>query len=221
MKSLITTVKLLAFVLVLPFSVDCQQHITSTTQAYVFPEFLPAKVYYANGKNSGGAMNYNVVQEAMVVQLGDAYAEFESPNKVDSIVFGARKFIPADEKYYEVLREDGKNDLLYLHKTIVRYVGQDIGYGAKSKETRVQNVRMIGANFSQYKLDIDDDHELEPLSGYVMKSGDSLEKFSNDRQFAKIFPKYKKQIKSFLDDNNINFEDYEDVLKAYDFVKDF
>ena len=166
-------------------------------------------------------MNYNVVSEEMIVQLGDNLAKFESPNPIDHIQFGERKFIPGDDRYYEVLKEGSKNELVWLHKTIVRYVGQDIGYGAKSKETRAQNVQMVAANYSQYKLNIDDDHELEQLSGYVIKSGDTFTKFTNERQLTKIFPNQKKQIKEFSKENSIDYEKYEDVLKLYDFVKDF
>ena len=98
-----------------------------------------------------------------------------------------------------------------------------MGYGAKNRSvgpTKTQRFELTPVT-QQYgevvKIDLPQDVDLSPASVYWVSQGDHLEKFTSEKQFLKIFPDYKEQLKQFFKDENINVRKREDVIKLGNF----
>ncbi len=80
-------------------------HIDQTVKLvqYVFNEFSPGTVKVKSGETYNQVLNYNILTNEMIFDNDGKYLAIANPENVDTVYISERKFIPLNNKFYEVL----------------------------------------------------------------------------------------------------------------------
>ena len=116
---------------------------------------------------------------------------------VDTIYISGMKFIPLNNKFYEVL-VDGKMPLLYESTASVSEPGVSTGYGGTTNSSAASSYQSLLRDGSAYNLKLPDGFNVIPKHAFYILVDDKLEKAGNEKQLSKIFSDKKAMIKDFL-----------------------
>ena len=177
---------------------------------YVFDQFNPGTVKLKSGKSYKQNLNYNTITNEMVFVDNGKFVAIASPESVDTIYISDRKFIPLNNKFYEVL-VTGPMPLLAELTATVSEEGTSIGYGSTTTTSATSSYQSLIRDGGAYGLKLPDGFKVTPKQEFYILKDDKLERISNERQLAKIFPDKKDVIKDFVKKTNTNFSKSEDV----------
>lgn len=179
---------------------------------YVFNKFSPGTVKMKSGESYNQALNYNILTNEMIFDNRGIYLAIASPEKVDTVYINDRKFIPLNNKFYEVL-VNSKMPLLLEFTSSINEPGASIGFGGTSNTTAATSFKSLVNSGGAYELKLPDGFKVMPgFSYWVMKEG-KLEKAGNAKQLIKFFPDKKDFINDFIKKNNTNFSRREDIIE--------
>ncbi len=184
---------------------------------FLLPHFTRSIIKFkSNSENKTGMLNYNVVDEEMVFMQPDNYMVLSNPEVIDTVYMAGRKFIPVKKAFYEVLLT-GSTPLFMQYKTIAEYAGTPTGYGATSKTQGNTYVKQVYGPVGSVDLKIPDDIKLTEENYYWITTDNSMEKFTNKRQFLKICKDKEKELNDYIDHNDISFKKTYDVVRLVKF----
>jgi len=186
---------------------------------FLMPSFTRSLVKFKSGEVKTAVLNYNVVDQEMVVKQVDAYMVLDNPQLIDTILMNDRKFVPFKEAFYEVALT-GPVTLFIQHKINAEDEGTPTGYGAASKSATPVYVKQLYGPTGSVNLRIPDNVKLTDATDYWISKDNSMEKFTNKRQFLKIFKDKEKEINQYIDKNNISFKKPEDIVKLVTYCRD-
>ncbi len=178
---------------------------------YVFNEFTPGTLKMKSGETHNQLLNYNILTNEMIFNNNGKYLAIASPENVDTVYINDRKFIPANNKFYEVLINSQMPLLLEFTATI-REPGAPTGYGGTSSTTATTTFKSLVNSGGAYNLKLPDGYKVIPEYVYWIRKDGEEEKFNNQKQLAKIFPDKKDIIKDLIKKNDINFSKKEEVI---------
>lgn len=86
-------------------------------------------------------------------------------------------------------------------------------YGTRSETTAVQSYGTITSNGQSYKLEgekiiVSNRHHV-----YWVEKDDKMKQFRNFKQLAKIYSKHRAEVEKYIEDNKVNFEDVDQIVK--------
>jgi len=136
----------------------------------------------------------------------------ENINAVDTIIIGARKFVPAQKVFYEVITK-GTLSLYIQHKSKYTDQGTPTAYGMTSKTNSSESFNSIKGGNQIRTLDLPDNVVVTPEFVYWAKVNDEMKKFTSERQFLKIFPAKETELKDFIKKNGIEIEKRDDLIR--------
>ena len=149
----------------------------------------------------------------------DAYMVLDNPELIDTVYIDNRKFIPFKKEFYELLM-DGHVSLFIQHKINLEIPGTATGYGAASKTLAPSEFKQIYGPRGSVNLRVPDEYKMTDDSYYWIRRDMTMEKFSNKRQFLKLFKNKEKEINQFADRNNIDFKKTSDVIRLVNYCKE-
>lgn len=164
-----------------------------------------------SGEAYNQQLNYNILTDEMIFNSGGKYLAIASPENVDTVYISNRKFIPLNNKFYEVLINSGTPLLLEFTATISE-PGASTGYGGNSTTAAVTSFKSLVNAGGAYELALPNGFKVKP--GYIywiMKDG-KLEKVANAKQLIKIFPDKKDMINDAIKKNDLKLSKREDVI---------
>jgi len=212
MKPIITIIKFLLVLVLLYSSTSYAQHSLQTVKLvqYVLDQFTPGTVKMKSGETSKQNLNYNVITNEMVFEENGKFAAIASPENVDTVYIGDRKFIPLNNKFYEIL-VNGAMPLLEEFTASVIEPGTSIGYGATTQSGATSSYQSLIRDGGAYGLKLPDGFQVVPKQAFFILKDAKLEKIGGERQLAKILPDKKDAIKDLVKKNNTNFSKREDI----------
>ena len=174
----------------------------NTNHHFIFDQFRKATVLYKNQKRTHATLNYNKATEEMIYtsQEGKNMALYPI-DQIDTIYFDKRKFIPVDNRFYEVLTQD-RYTLYASYRCRMSVRAQNIGYGTSST-TAIDNISSLNTSGEIYQLKLPENYKAEPYVWYYIEIANELNKFSKAKELIKLFPDLKKEITSFIKENRI------------------
>lgn len=188
----------------------CQEE----NKAYLFPDFTEGYVYYKDGRVFSVPLNYDLLkQKFFFIDKDKEKKEFSEPNMITSIKIGERVFMPVPGK--EVA------EVIQLGPTIlVQYIGSKKVKKALTYGGRTETASVDSYNNLIYSTG---DYESSTFLGkihheFYIEKNKRLKKFSTEKQFLKIFPKQKEQLKQYIKENKIDFNSKEDVIKLCNYA---
>lgn len=190
---------------ILSLFIICCSFLTGWTQEnhskYLFPEFTESYVYYKDGRVFQIRLNYDLQKNTFeFIDKDNEKKEFADPDMIVSIKVGERTFVLVDEnEAAEVVQADPR--------ILVQYCGQkrikkDLTYGGKTETASVDSYSNLiygteenERNTVLVKIDYH----------FYVEKNKRLKRFSTEKQFLKIFPKHKDELKQYIDGFKIDF----------------
>ena len=179
---------------------------------YIFDSFSKGRVLVKSGIMSEQTLNYNVLTGEMIYNDAGRLLAIGNPKDVDSIFIGERKFIPVNDKFYEILA-DTKLPLLQEFSYKIEEPTVSVGYGNASPTTNTTSLSSLVTTGAVYDLALPADFKVIPVNNYWIKNGEKYEKANTAQQLMKVFPGKKDMIKKLIKANNTSFSKRADVIR--------
>ncbi len=179
---------------------------------YIFNEFTAGEVKMKSGETSKQVLNYNILTSEMIFDNNGKYLAIASPENVDTVYINNRKFIPLNNKFYEVLI-NFKMPLLLEFTASIKDPGTTTGYGGTSNTTASTALQSLISTGGAYDLKLPDGFTVIPGYAYWIIKDGQLEKAGSIKQLIKTFPDKKEMINDFVKKNNTNFSKREDIIE--------
>lgn len=186
---------------------------------FLFPEFREGVVVMKTGETFSTFLNYNMLEQMMVTELNGIYRYSRDPALIDTIYIGDKIFIPVGGIFYELMAA-GPANFYIQNKSTFLPKGSDVGYGMNSRSTGPTKYSRFELNNFHGKvayIDIPPNGEIRPGSLFWVERNGKFEKFSNSRQFLKLFRDYENELRLFVDREKIDFKSREEVQKLADY----
>jgi hypothetical protein len=187
--------------------------ISAQTEAdsrqYLFPEFSSGIVRKKNGSTSNLTLNYNTITQKMAFSDGKKIFDIANEALIDTIILNARKFIPYNGAFCEVLVK-APFSLLLQHKSDLVPKGSPAGYGTTSQTSAIDSYTGTNASINLKNLD---QYEIKPAPVYWIVSNSSRASFVTRNEFMKVFTQDREELQNFIRKNRTRFEDPLDVAK--------
>ncbi len=194
-----------------------EQEMGEPGRHYRFPEFEEGKIFRdGNPDPTEALLNYNLITEEMVIDLGHSKSPFRISDDILKISLGTADFIPIDGKIYEVLYQ-GKIPLLTHRKMKVDRLGQDTGLGRTTAAYASGLPPELKGNPLIYELALPAKYDLKDLTYHYLKKDDELIQVRNLKKLLDIFPELKNELKSFIKKEGLKSNREEDLIKAVEF----
>ena len=181
---------------------------------YLFPEFTDSYIYYKNGRVFQVPANYDLFDNKFVfIDKDNEKKEFSNPDMIVSIKVGSKTFIPiSGNEVAEIIQS--------LPRILVQYIGnkrikKDLTYGGKTETASVDSYSNL-----IYGTDNNEKNTVLVKIDYqfYVEINKRLKRFSTEKQFLKIFPKHKAQLKQYIDGYKIDFNSIGGVTKLCNYA---
>ena len=161
-------------------------------------------------------LNYNMVDEEMIFDQKGVYMALEKPQEIDTIYIQNRKFVPVEKTFYEVLIK-GRIIMFIQNKSRYSQKGTPTAYGMTTKTAGPTKVLSLQVGNQVRQVELPDNVEVSPATLYWVSYNNEMHKFTNEKQFLKIFPENESKLKEFMKTNKIDIKVREDLLKLGNF----
>lgn len=176
---------------------------------YLFPEFTDSYIYYKDGRVFQVPTNYDLFENKFVfIDKDNEKKEFSEPDKIVSIKVDSRTFIHVSgNEAAEIIQAEPRILVQYIGNKRIK---KDLTYGGKTETASVDSYSNLiygtGENEKNTVL-VKIDYQ------FYIERNKRLKRFSTEKQFLKLFPKQKNELKKYIDENKVDFGSIEQVLK--------
>ena len=190
-------------------AIQAQETISSSP--FLFDDYKEGIVVLENRSQVKGKLNiYLPTGDIYFIDATDGNKEkvMAKPEEVAFIRFGSRVFVPSGDGGMEVLSTE---PLFYvLYRAGLRDKGKNAAYGGTST---LANIKSYSANKSGTGV-VSDPVKLEVGQRYnVYKIGKKLKEVRNMKQFLKLYSKQKELLQTYIDENDIHFDNALEMLQ--------
>ena len=199
--------------LFLPLIIFCFSSIVSQIDStqYLLKQFEDATVYFKDGGQSSEKINYNLIANSFffIDKTDGSIKQISSTQDIRLIRIGNRSFIFNNEDAVEVIPI---NPLIYVqYKADVREQGKKAAFGTTSETTAI---RTYGATYNRgRRIEFDPNTVIagKRYNIYWVEKKGKKKKFITFKQFLKIYPNHKIVLEQYIKDNDIRFNDVEQI----------
>jgi len=211
----------------------CSIAITASAQlrdfGYVFPEFETAIIQQKSGPPLEASVNYDMMGQYMLFALDGEYYVLLA-NDILAVYVAQRKFVPAPgPKSSNAFLEEIPipNGELYVRRVVKNtYRGKSLGYDMYSETNAVSTVGtyyhvMPGLSTSMgMKIDLVPavKQEVEDASQYYANFNGKYRQITGLNTISKLFKSHRDEIKKYIDDNGLRFENEENIARALSYA---
>jgi hypothetical protein len=183
---------------------------------FLFPQFTKSLVKMKDGRKLAATINYNMVDEEMIFDQRGLYMALEKPQEIDTIYVQNRRFVPVEKAFYEVL-VNGKVTIFIQHKSRYAPVGSNTAYGLKTQTLGPSSVQSVRVGNQVRQIDVPDNVTISPATVFWARINGTMNKFTNEKQFLKLFPDKEAKLKEFIKNSNLDIKVREDLIKLGNF----
>jgi hypothetical protein len=226
---MIRSIPFITAIMLMGLSLAAQQksQIVSTTQGdnlgelaetsfqYVFPVFTEGNVVYKNGKTIPGVLNYNILLGEMQFVDPDTQRVLSivDLHEVTMVKVGKRFFVPFTGKEFLEILSAGTVQLAARYKGNRLSHGRQTPYGNSTPSARSSDMTAVDAGGYMSSLEAKENIRITVDTYYYIVGDKKQTLFTGSKSFLKAFPKEKsKAILQFIQQNNINFNNRNDLL---------
>jgi hypothetical protein len=208
-----TNLRLLFFFLIISASLSgISQTATQKLPQFLFPEFTNGIVKLKNGNTYSAPLNYNLVDEELIFSQNGVYRTPDKPEEIDTVIIKNIKLVPVNKVFYEVLTK-GTVTLLIQHKSKYASVGTATAYGLTSQTNAPITITTVRTGNQVRNLEMPDNVQVTASNLYWVRIKDVYSKFTSERQFLKIFPKYESELKEYIKQNKLDIKSSDDLIR--------
>lgn len=188
---------------------------------FFFKNFQDTYVYYKDGRNFCVSANYDLVRGSFVFidkEDGNQLKLFGEQEQIGSVKVGDRIFLASRFGPTEILQTDPEFMIFYQPRLLD--TGKAGGYGVKSNTSATRtysNLPSYGGSIQS--LEKEEDWVGEIIKVYLIKKNGKEKKFSNEKQFLKIYGKHKKELQTYIAEKGVNFNTITQVFDLYKYAE--
>jgi hypothetical protein len=195
-----------------------QRHSQSITH-YLFPQFAKGVVLMKTGIKNEALLNFNSLTEEMIFDNGGKKLAIDQIEKIDTIYISDRKFFPLNGKFLELIYHS-KYDLYAEHKCKLKDPGKPSGYGGSTQTGASSSYSTFFSGSQVYDIKLPESFETISYTFYWLKKDNGeLIKFVSLRQLPKIFFDKSGQVKKYIRDNNVSYDDTKSMAGLVKFLE--
>lgn len=187
-------------------------------ERFRYSEFKTGKVVLKNKKSNSALLNYNMLAGEMQFIQGSDTLSISNLSNIDYIKIDSNMFY-CDNGFLEVV--SGQDPAIMAVKQFVKIIDtRKVGaYGSKNSTSAVETY----ANFFRsrnYDIIVNEEIVLSKETEYYI--GNTLNGFVLFRKnyLLKLFPRYKSDINTYLNTNQIDFKNNDDLIKLSNFLQE-
>ncbi len=191
---------------------------------FIDPAYIPAKVYFVDGRIEDAQMRYNILLDQMqfLSRRGEVMNLSLLP-AFNRIEFDDRVFIHGREHGYLELLRDGHIRL--FQKRRIRVEGQPVArgaYGMTDQTSAIDITENLHRGGRIITLDNHNRGEIEITlryfsSFYILKE-EKMIPIGSRRQFLREFSEHRSDLRNFISSNSIDFDEAADLIKLIDYL---
>lgn len=209
------------FVLILVTACICcnafaqaDRNVKQLTQ-YLFPEFNEGSVLQKSGTVTKTMLNYNTLTQEMIFKQGDQNLALADPASVDTVYLNKRKFIYANNAFYDIALND--TVALYIQYTSdIISSGAETGFG-KTQTSAASGITDLKSSGKAYALTLTDEYTIKNKTNYFLKKDGKFMSVNNIKDVKKVFAGKEALIDEYAKKNKVSFKNADDVIKLVQF----
>lgn len=185
---------------------------------FLLRNFESGQVFFKDGKVFDASLNYSLFVKKFLFldQQDNNIKEFSEPDMVATIKIGERVFLPTKNGATEILQNNPFISVQY--RGALKREGKEIGYGGRSETSAVDGLATYHSGSGAHKLEAEKFILSRIDKIYRIEYKGKEYRFLNEKQFLKIFSDQKEELIKYIEVNEIDFNEIEDVLKLYNYV---
>lgn len=209
---------------------DTLNYVLSNGFQYLYPNFIQGRVFFDTGEASTAYLNYNILLneihflENQHIENMDMETENDFLDHAQSLVLDDIEFIVIGKDVFVntprgimFLVANYDIQLLQYNKITQTGTKKTGAYGQEVQSASIESRDRLPSDFQRHS-------DLKPMlmteysrkSEYFLYEDGKLTPTSR-RQFERAFPALKEDIRTFVSDNNTNFDDMEDLKTLLQF----
>ncbi len=189
---------------------------------YRYPQFMAGSVVYRNGVSGGGRLNYNRLLGEMqfIDNKGDTLALADEQNVAHVMIGKTRFYVNSGKGCPEVISEHGPIKL--ARQTVFKSMRTEkkVAYGQSSGASSVATVQPYSSNSSMHRIEATGDQMVKEETTFFIIDQNERYNQLNKNAIFKVFPKHKKAIETYLDEQSIRFSEEADLQKLLQFCSE-
>lgn len=185
---------------------------------FLLRNFENGQVFFKDGRVFDASLNYSLFVKKFLFldQQDNSIKEFSEPEMVSTIKIGKRVFLPTKNGATEILQSDPYISVQY--RGTLKREGKEIGYGGRSETSAVDGLATYHSGNTGYKLETEKFILSRIDKIFRIEYNGKQYRFLNEKQFLKAFSNQKEVLMKYIKENEIDFNDIDDVLKLYNYA---
>ena len=190
---------------------------------YIFDEFKNGKAVYKKGAVVYAKLNYDPLNQRMLFlsPSDNTLLEIVNPSDISYINIEGRMFEQIKGNlFYE--RINYNNFIFYIqwrYKAVSE--GKPSGYGTTSTTSAITSVSVINKEGRTIPLNVSEKFNYKPDNFYYIKINNTQKRFSSPDSLAKLFKVHKEEIKKYIKENKLDFDNPEDIKSAVEYCSQY
>jgi len=190
----------------------------SITDLYEYPQFVYGKVFFRFGDSTGGRLNYNrLLDQMQFIDLKGDTLNIAYPGTIKFIRINNDLFY-YDNGYIKLIK--GNNTIKLATKQTLKVAGKNkIGaYDMASPGSAIDSYSSLTIDHKNYNLTPREDITLTKKTEYYF--GDKYNHFvlANKKNILRLYSKQEGTVTAYLKENNIDFNNPEDLEKLFQYL---
>jgi hypothetical protein len=185
----------------------------------VLPTFKEGTVILKTGASYKAVMNYEMLDQQMLVVNNGKYFLVRDKQLVDTVIIGDRKFVPVEVGYNEVLAS-GKVSLFMEHKCILESKGGLVPFDTRSASGGMAGKTISYGQGGVLEQSIPSNYDVVDISEIWVRKDGNMIRFSNKKQFLKMFDEWKTELNQFIKQNDTDFQNLADISELVRYINE-
>lgn len=209
---------LFLLLILLPIIVSAQDLLKD---GYLFDKFEDGKAILKNGQISKALFNYNTISEKLFFISDGKILELANPDQVVLVNMDGRVFEHIKNSLFYERIKIGDEALYVRWRSVSLSKGKKGAYGQTSTTSSIDNINQISSVGNVVKLKTDEEYNIVPRNLYYLKIGNKFKEFKSPDSLSKLFKGHEEEIKTYIKEQKLGFDNIEDVKKAVAFCEPF
>ncbi len=198
--------------------IDVEQH-AEPAFLYLHEDFVPALIVFPDGREQEAELRYHIMLDEM--QFLSRRGEVQNLSRrppFERIVMESGSFMYHHEEGYLEVLHDGWLPL--YHKRAVRVNAQPVkrgAYGSTDPTAAIESVGQYQADGRVVTLDNPGGGEMEVslrhVESFFLNVDGEMTQINNQRQFLRAFREYRSELRSFIGEHDIDFDEPADMVR--------
>lgn len=205
--------KKILFTLLIWVAFSASASSQENSSEFLFDDYKDAIVYFKTNQQSNEKVNYNLLDEKLYfVDRQDNRIKIVSDVKQIALIkVDDRKFLLDDDGMREVV---SSVPLIYVkYKAKIQKKPSKVAFGGTSQVSSTTEYAVLRDGGSHAILKNDEMEVRSLYNEYWIEKDGKKKKFTQFKQFIKIYSKHKEQLEEYIKDNNVDFEDVEAIIE--------